>query len=88
MAGIDRSRSRSQVDTGKVLTSIGGALLGGLLGAGTGNPFSIATGFLKGGLQGADIYDSVAGKPKQADPYANLGVTARARAGLMRGPRR
>jgi outer membrane lipoprotein SlyB len=84
MGGISRARSVNQVDTGKVLTSIGGALLGGILGAGTGNPFSIGAGFVKGGMQGADIYDTIAGKPKPVDPYANMGPTARARASLMR----
>jgi outer membrane lipoprotein SlyB len=83
MGGIQRVGNRSQIDSGKVWTSLGGAVIGGMLGGLTGSPIGLVKGVVKGGMQGADIYDTFAGK-KEVDPLAHLGPTARARANLMR----
>lgn len=83
MGGIKRASNRTQIDPGKVWTSLGGAVLGGMLGGLTGSPIGMVQGVVKGGMQGAEFFDTVAGK-KEVDPLAHLGPTARARANLMR----
>jgi outer membrane lipoprotein SlyB len=79
MGGIQRATNmRQQPDTGKVWSSLGGAVLGGLLGGLTGNPVSLVQGVIGGGMKGAEIYDTFAPQ-KQVDPTAGLGATAIAR---------
>jgi outer membrane lipoprotein SlyB len=84
MGGIRRANNgRNTMDSGKVWTSLGGALVGGMLGGLSGNPLAMAQGVISGGMKGAEIFDTFSPQ-KPRDPYEGLGVTAKARAMRMR----